>query len=1052
MKKIFLYITSLLATNIYPIDILVNQVGYSLYEEKFIYLCSETKLKDLNFSVIKKNINKEIFKSTMCYYGEYYDKYYYLIDITSLKEGEYYIETNGVKSTSVIVKKNVYNKLYLHTLNGYYFVQRCGVEVPGWHKACHLDDGVVPPVDKKLVDQLILNQPPDYKPATHIDVTGGWHDAGDYNKYVGNAAVALGVLGLAFEEFGLTDDNNQNKIPDLVEEIEFGVKWLLKMQDKDGGVFERVFSGYEYKGLPEKETNNKKGDSDDRYLDIDKYTDITGKFVAACAISYRVIKNYDPEFAKQVLESAFKGWDWIKKNPNKYDTIPWSFGRYPGDKSAVVWAAIELYQTTKNFDYLDFAERKVLEIKAVNGSLNHMSWIFQPVVALSKIYLFSNYDAVKKVVLRELNRYLKKYIETALENPFSIRTGFIDAWEWGTNGIILGSGFDLYWISKVLDDKSILNMAQKCRQWVLGLNPVGKSFVVGIGNKSVENPYSLLLQSMSEKKKVVGAVVPGLYISQGKPFYTEQQGSFKCNEATIDAAALFVFNSGISESEVCFNIISPLRYSTVKGKIKLEIEVISKVDIDNVEYKIDNFEYKSLTKTQDKFSSELDTSLFQDGEHLIYLRAIENNKVVGGTFFKINVENIKKQPKILILSPQMYGVYVGGTDLVCKLNVPTQNLYELYFSLDDGKTWSRIPFKDKKFYSEIIPDKPGESNFIVKAINNSTKEEFKSEKIKIFISRSGKLQTEEYYRVVNDASQSPIGQEKRRYDDSGCVVMPDENDTIAIDFFVCQDGNYILRHRERSGDTYWKSQTSRWDQNTYEYTLDGQKIELKPKLATTTKDPDLYGEYWGVRESGKIFLKKGKHSFVVKTKQVWAYSDYLEVLYETDTGNNFLQPKVKMLDNFEKAKLDWGSYRGPASELNIQITNTQQRYGENSLKAEFLNKDYVGLVYNNKSDWSNFDSVELWVYTTERTKIHFVIEERKEKTFWGCDYEIMETNKWLNVNLPFVDFNVDTGYQPGNKDDKKLDLDDVMTFHISPRTPQDKMFTIYIDDLRLTKK
>ena len=45
----------------------------------------------------------------------------------------------------------------------FFFVQRCGFDVPGWHKACHLDDA-------KLPD------------GTHLDVTGGWHSAGDYNK------------------------------------------------------------------------------------------------------------------------------------------------------------------------------------------------------------------------------------------------------------------------------------------------------------------------------------------------------------------------------------------------------------------------------------------------------------------------------------------------------------------------------------------------------------------------------------------------------------------------------------------------------------------------------------------------------------------------------------------------------------------------------------------------------------------------------------------------------------------------------------------------------
>ncbi|MCX7956273.1 MAG: glycoside hydrolase family 9 protein, partial [Endomicrobia bacterium] len=782
----------------YSQKIIINQIGYSLYEEKIAYFCADKETKDLNFLVIDKDTNKEVLKSSMSFYGLYYDKYFYIIDFSSLKEGKYILKTNNLQ-VFFSVNKDIYRRFYLDTIKSYFYIQRCAEEVPGWHRVCHLDDGVVPSVDKKLVDSLILNQTPCYPPSTHIDVSGGWHDAGDYNKYMGNLAVVVGILGIAFEEFDLIEDTDNDKIPDLLEELEYAIKWMLKMQDKDGGVFERVFSGYEYKGPPEKETDNKPKTSDDRYLDIDKYTDITAKFVAACAISYRVFRNYKEKFAQEILQAALKGWDWIKKNPNKYDTIPWSYGRYPGDKSAVVWAAVEMYQTTKSFEFLDFAERRVLEIKAVEGSLNHTSWLFQSVVGLSKIYLFTNHDRIKKVVLRELNRYLKKYIEVAVENPFYLRTGFIDAWEWGTNAIVLGSGFDLYWISKVFNDRSILNLALKARQWVLGLNYIGKSFVVGVGN-SIENPYSLLAQSISKGKRIIGAVVPGLYILQGVPFYTEQQGSFKCNEATIDAAALYVFNVGIPEPEICFNLISPLRNSTIKGKQKLETEVLTNYEIDKVEYKIDDEEFKPLVFKNNRYFTEIDTSHFSDGEHIIYIRALKNNKILGGTLFKVNIDNVKEHLKILILKPQPYVSYIGGCEIICKLNTQEVSSYELYYSLDNAKTWNKLLLKDKKFYGEIIPNKTGEIDLIVKAVNLKTSEELKTENIKIFISKSGRIHTEENFRIVNDKSQTPIGPEKRRYDDSGCVVLPDEEDEIAIDFFVCEEGNYILRHRERSGD------------------------------------------------------------------------------------------------------------------------------------------------------------------------------------------------------------------------------------------------------------
>ena len=48
----------------------------------------------------------------------------------------------------------------------FFYYQRCGTAIPGFHAACHLDDA-------RLYD------------GGHRDLTGGWHDAGDYNKYSG---------------------------------------------------------------------------------------------------------------------------------------------------------------------------------------------------------------------------------------------------------------------------------------------------------------------------------------------------------------------------------------------------------------------------------------------------------------------------------------------------------------------------------------------------------------------------------------------------------------------------------------------------------------------------------------------------------------------------------------------------------------------------------------------------------------------------------------------------------------------------------------------------
>ncbi|MEL7222682.1 MAG: glycoside hydrolase family 9 protein, partial [Bacteroidota bacterium] len=74
------------------------------------------------------------------------------------------------------------------------------------------------------------------------DLSGGWFDAGDYNKYVTFAEGTIHDLLYAYEEnpaaFG--DDWNipesGNGIPDLLDEIKWELDWLLKMNNDDGSV------------------------------------------------------------------------------------------------------------------------------------------------------------------------------------------------------------------------------------------------------------------------------------------------------------------------------------------------------------------------------------------------------------------------------------------------------------------------------------------------------------------------------------------------------------------------------------------------------------------------------------------------------------------------------------------------------------------------------------------------------------------------------------------------------------------------------------------------
>ena len=84
---------------------------------------------------------------------------------------------------------------------------------------------------------------------------GGWHDAGDYGRYMVNSGITTGTLLWAWETLRIEAQDIQLKIPergngtpDILNEARWNLEWMLKMQDTDGGAWHKQtseqFSGF----------------------------------------------------------------------------------------------------------------------------------------------------------------------------------------------------------------------------------------------------------------------------------------------------------------------------------------------------------------------------------------------------------------------------------------------------------------------------------------------------------------------------------------------------------------------------------------------------------------------------------------------------------------------------------------------------------------------------------------------------------------------------------------------------------------------------------------
>ncbi len=194
-----------------------------------------------------------------------------------------------------------------------FYGQRCGTavdmgpEFPGYsHPACHLHGEFHPSSGAK-------------GPRDNI---GGWHDAGDYGRYMVNSGITTGTLLWTWEIYGQKLKNISLKIPesgngtpDILNEARWNLEWMLKMQDGDGGAWHKQTSEH-FPGFIAPEDDKLPSEVIGTGAAPYKSTCATADLAAVGAIAARVYQPYDAKFAAQALEAARRAWAWTEKYPN----------------------------------------------------------------------------------------------------------------------------------------------------------------------------------------------------------------------------------------------------------------------------------------------------------------------------------------------------------------------------------------------------------------------------------------------------------------------------------------------------------------------------------------------------------------------------------------------------------------------------------------------------------------------------------------------------------------------------------------------------------------
>lgn len=426
-------------------------------------------------------------------------------DFSALTEpGRYYIMTeNRSESDTFVIADHVYDHV-LQKAFAFFYLQRCGCDLPEQaagayaHRACHTGSALV------------------YGTKERREVSGGWHDAGDYGRYVGPGAMAVAQLLYAWERHpslcgsylspapGAPEaacsktaadspgadtarpgdaDPQKRLLPAWLEELKYELDWMKKMQREDGALYHkascRSFCGFI---MPEEEQ--------EEIVISPVSVTATGDFAAVCAMAVRFYENYLPAYAAELAEAAKRAYDAMKamelpggfKNPPEISTGEYGDGC---DRDERYWAAAELYKTFGDAKYREDFERLAAEKIYLGygwadmGSYGNLAYLStdRPVDEALK-------SAVQKEMLSRADTLLKVVSADGYGTSLTEKE-----YVWGSNMNLANNGLHLFDAWKLTGDRKYLDAASEQLHCLLGRNPMGLCYVTGCGSDAIRHPH-----------------------------------------------------------------------------------------------------------------------------------------------------------------------------------------------------------------------------------------------------------------------------------------------------------------------------------------------------------------------------------------------------------------------------------------------------------------------------------------------------------------------------------------------------------------------------------
>ena len=390
-----------------------------------------------------------------------------------------------------------------------------------------------------------------------LDLTGGFHDAGDHVKFGFPMAFSLTMLAWGAIEY----PEGYSRIgqgDELAELLRWGTDYLKRchVRNESGGTmafYGQVGDGdldHAYWGPPETMTMGRPSAWIDANAPGSDLAAETAAALAACAI---VLASDDPAEAAELLEHAEALYAFADEHRGVYsDSIPDAAGFYQsssGYQDELVWGALWLHRATGEAHWLEKARSEFALLPVGANGERAFNWTLSWDDKIYGCYiLFSLLDG-QASDRANTERWLDFWTIGYSGQQVTYSPGglaHLDAW--GSLRYATTTAFcAMVYADRIADpDERYSSFAETQIRYALGDNPAGRSYVCGFGSNPPVNPHHRaahgsttndITNPASTLHVLHGALVGGPDEDDG---FSDDRGNFQQTEVALD------FNAGFT--------------------------------------------------------------------------------------------------------------------------------------------------------------------------------------------------------------------------------------------------------------------------------------------------------------------------------------------------------------------------------------------------------------------------------------------------------------------------------------------------------------------------